>query len=143
MDDLSNAESNSPVAVNELPIEAPPSMASAAKPPVVVAAATPASDDGLGASVKEAFGLITGVAALVYVFGFIVINSYLSKHGVIAFSAVSTEYVAAGLCFGLFYVVAAIPVQANSEQFYTQIRRSAHQALEAKLKEFDSKVSEA
>jgi len=124
--------------------EEPPSISN--QPPLpdgqtaVVPARAPVST---ASSLKEGFGLITGIGALVYVFGFIVINSYLGKQGVSVFSAVSTQYVAAGLCFALFYLVAAIPVNLTSQKLLNKVQDLAHSALQEKLKQIEAERSEA
>ena len=91
---------------------------------------------GLGAPIKDAIGSIAAFTALSYVFGFLCINAYLSSHGVIIFSPVASEYLAAGLCFGFFYVVAGIIVQVTSPQSLpSDIWRAMQHALQEKVQD--------
>jgi hypothetical protein len=102
-------------------------------------------ETGLGTQVKEAFGLIAGFGALCYVFGFLCINSYLRSHGVLTFSAVGTEYIAAGLCFAGFYVVAGIivqitPLQKTPSQIWQTMHENLNDDLARELGKFQQKM---
>jgi hypothetical protein len=109
------------------------SEATAPPPPPKLEAAT--GETTLGAQVSQAIGFIAGLPALCYAFGFLCINAYLRSQGVITFSAVSSEYLAAGLCFGCFYVVAGIiaqatPLQESPSETWQLVQEKMKMALE-------------
>ena len=80
-------------------------MASETTPPATVSSS---SEAGLSSKLKDALGATAGLAAASYVFGFVSTNSFLGAHGVILYSALGSEYLAAGLSFGLFFLVTGI-----------------------------------
>lgn len=102
--------------------------------PVLIAREAAAGEAGLG-SLAKALGFIAGFTALSYVFGFLCINAYLSSRGVVIFSAVDSEYLAVGLCFGFFYLVTGIIVRLSQPKVPSEIWQQMLADREKKLLE--------
>lgn len=71
----------------------------------VVQGAQPTSS---GTVVKDILGATAGFAAISYVLGFIIVNSFFKPYGVIPLALISTKYLAAGLGFAFFYAIVAV-----------------------------------
>lgn len=61
-----------------------------------------------GTVVKDILGATAGFAAISYVLGFIIVNSFFKPYGVIPLALISTKYLAAGLGFAFFYAIVAV-----------------------------------
>jgi uncharacterized membrane protein (Fun14 family) len=91
---------------------------------------------------KEILTTVAGFSTLSYVFGFLIINAFLISRGLIAHTLLSTKYIAAGICYVFFYVLASyifvcVPGGGSPadewDSMVSKRRKASENALQKKL----------
>ena len=90
---------------------------------------------------REIAELAVATGTVVYILGFIIINSFLCSYGIVSFNFLSAKYIAVGICFAAFYaVVAIIPLSLKQPtgnfEVWDKMEQEREKTLEVKKNEF-------